>query len=63
MNNNNILLATKKYYSERLTITRGKKAPVSVELVDNVVRVTTGEGRIHALPIEGLKPYLVRGVV
>jgi hypothetical protein len=54
----NLLAATKKYYSERLTITRGKKAPVSVELVDGVVRVTTGEGRINALPIEGLKPYM-----
>ena len=54
----NLLTATKKYYSERLTISRGKKAPVSVELVDGVVRVTTGEGRIHALPVEGLKPYL-----
>jgi hypothetical protein len=54
----NLLTATKKYYSERLTITRGKKAPVSVELVDGVVRVTTGEGRINALPVEGLKPYM-----
>jgi hypothetical protein len=54
----NLLAATKKYYSERLTISRGKKAPVSVELVDGVVRVTTGEGRIHALPVEGLKPYM-----
>lgn len=54
----NLLEATKKYYSERLTITRGKKAPVAVELVHGVVRVTTGEGRIHALPLEGLKPYL-----
>lgn len=53
-----LLTATKKYYAERLTITRGKKAPVSVELVDGVVRVTTGEGRIHALPVEGLKPYM-----
>ncbi len=53
-----LLTATKKYYSERLTIVRGKKAPVSVELVDGVVRVTTGEGKIQALPIEGLKPYM-----
>jgi hypothetical protein len=53
-----LLEATKKYYSERLTISRGKKAPVSVELVDGVVRVTTGEGRINVLPVEGLKPYM-----
>lgn len=53
-----LLIATKKYYSERLTISRGKKAPVSVELIDGVVKVTTGEGRIHALPVEGLKPYM-----
>ena len=52
---NNLLQRTREYYKQANGISRGKKAPVSVELDgDNNIKVLTGQGHYHLVPMQAL---------